>query len=213
MFIATSDTYTNQRSKIMKKRLSLLIAVVLVVVTVFGALATPKSAKAVGGEYCFLNQGVVASLDILGSFPTQTFRYTGHLPDGELFIQTISYQNLGNGYTHIEVHFSVSNCTITFHDGRINNRDAGQTVAIYCTGGEVGGIFTLIPASPVWKLGLVVTAAEVKAVKPNPDHPVLIKKTGHVSLYRLQGGELQINAPGINFMKEDYNYIFNNCGL
>jgi hypothetical protein len=195
-----------------RRRLSLLIAVVLVASTFFGILSTPKAAKANDNDYCWPSD--TFSGTFFGNPDPGHYDYVVYVyPNGQAVHVTSDITTVSANSYHIESSVWVTGCSTTFHDGRINNRDAGQTVAIYCTGGETGGVFTLIPASPVWKLGLVATAAEINAVKPNPNHPVLIKRKGHIKLFRLQDGSLQINAPGLNPKKEDYNYIFSNCGV
>jgi hypothetical protein len=209
----------------LRRRVTLLIMALLLVATLITALATPKAVSAGGGpsDVCQINGYTLSQ----GYFSLLFLTKNGLTPDGtvvfpagtilghqiNIFITT-RFDVVHGGYV-ITSTFRVEGCAgnPVFTDGRINRYDAGQTVAIYCASGEEGGIFTLIPATPYWRLGLVVTAAEINKVPTHPAKNTLIKKKGLVSLYRLTSGELQINAPGINHMKEDYNFIFNDCGF
>lgn len=97
-----------------------------------------------------------------------------------------------------------------YDDGRLNNNDALETAAVYCT--ENGGlvIYGPPPPSSLWHIVLTVTTAELDSVPTHPDIDILIKSGGGVNLYRLTSGELQINAPGVD-AKGDYVFIFKDC--
>jgi hypothetical protein len=215
-----------RRLNAISRRVTISIAALLLAATIITSLVPSRVANAVAPiiDICQLN----GYSQIFSYVTPQQLTLAGYAPGDFIVLSSGSYE--GHNYRigfRIDTQFNttyggyayyfayeIDGCGgPTFHDGRINRYDAAQTVAIYCNIGEEGGIFTLIPAKPFWVPGLKVTAAEINKVPKHPAKNTLIKKKGLVSLYRLTSGELQLNAPGINHMKEDYNFIFNDCGF
>lgn len=92
-----------------------------------------------------------------------------------------------------------------FTDGRVNNNEAGQTGAVYCTDGGV----TIY--HPNGKIGLVITKTQLDAFKSS--HPLtgsqnaLIKVQDGFKLYLLSDGNLQLVGPSLDGPGGS-NYVF-----
>jgi hypothetical protein len=80
-----------------------------------------------------------------------------------------------------------------FGDGRINRCDAGQTVAIYCM--SDGAIMVLNINTGKGSLAFIATRADIDAGSAKPATNTVIKSGNGATLYRLAGGELQVNRP------------------
>jgi hypothetical protein len=98
--------------------------------------------------------------------------------------------------------------TTVFTDGRLNNMDQAETAALYCT--SAGNLEVYTPSTPQWKLLFTVTPAEIAKVPKHPAQNTLIKEVQNVRLYRLTGGLLQLNAPGLGG-DADYVFRFEGC--
>ena len=95
--------------------------------------------------------------------------------------------------------------SVLFDDGRINNRaeDAAQTAAIYCE--SDGGVTIWVVRNSVGTFAFTATRQDIDAVPANPAHNTIIKQGFNITLYRLAGGKLQVNAPN------GYVYIWDHC--
>jgi hypothetical protein len=95
-----------------------------------------------------------------------------------------------------------------FTDGRLNNNDAGQTVAVYCAdnGLEVYGVLN----GEGYK-AFSISQEEIDAVPAKPQVNTLIKEVNSIRLYRLTSGKLQLMAPATEASKADYKFIFSDC--
>jgi len=98
-----------------------------------------------------------------------------------------------------------------FSDSRLNNRDGYETSAIYCLGD--GSVRVYVIGSPNWTIDFDASPAEIAKVPKNPAHNTLIKKGKFAALWRLAGGSLQINSPGLNPKDGEYIFIFADCAL
>jgi hypothetical protein len=97
-----------------------------------------------------------------------------------------------------------------FTDGRVNDYDAGQTGAIYCTD---GGITIYHPNG---KIGLVITKAELTAFKQTHhltgNQNALIKSQDGFKVYLLSDGRLELVGPSLDGPKgENYMFIWSGC--
>jgi hypothetical protein len=90
----------------------------------------------------------------------------------------------------------------TFHDGRENCNDAGQTDAVYC---KDGGVTVYALYKEVGYLAFTVTKAELASFPEKPARNTLIKQGKGAELYRLTSGELQLNGPN------GYTYRWPGC--
>ncbi len=90
-----------------------------------------------------------------------------------------------------------------FTDGRLNDRDAMQTAAIYCK--PNGGVEVWAVIDSVGYFAFTATPTDLSLVPEKPFRNTRIKSGRGVTLYRLTSGELQINAPN------GYVYIWNGC--
>jgi hypothetical protein len=94
-----------------------------------------------------------------------------------------------------------------FTDGRINNDDAGETVAIYCSKGDVT-VFAIFEGKGY--LAFKVTKAELDKLPKHPAQNLLVKEAKGARLYKLTTGELQVNrASGEG---TEYVYRWSGCG-
>jgi hypothetical protein len=122
--------------------------------------------------------------------------------------------NLGSSDGPIDLVASCSTGTptnISFNDGRINKyvADDNQTATIYCT--KSGGVEIYGFYNGKSYLALRVTKAEIAAVPEHPAQNTLIKEAHGIRLYRLAGGQLQVNAPPLEAGKGDYTFIWDHC--
>jgi hypothetical protein len=79
-----------------------------------------------------------------------------------------------------------------FTDGRLNDNDPGQTAAIYC---ENKGITVYGFYHGISFVAFKASTAEINKVPEHPTVNTLIKQGHGIRLYRLTGGQFQINAP------------------
>jgi hypothetical protein len=79
-----------------------------------------------------------------------------------------------------------------FTDGRVNNNDALQTVAVYCDKPRAGDVQIYVVVDNKGYFAYTVTKDELAATPQNPPSPYLIKGTLDAELYRLADGSLQI---------------------
>ena len=102
---------------------------------------------------------------------------------------------------------SAAACPI-FFDGRLNDCDAGETVAIYC---EADGSINVLA---IWMsqgyAAIVASPVEIAKVPKNPTVNTAIKSGNGATLYRLTSGELQVNRAE-NDTGKMYHFIFNDC--
>ena len=95
-----------------------------------------------------------------------------------------------------------------FWDGRLNDCDPGQTVAVYCLAD--GSVNILAIYKSMGYDAILASPSEIAAV---PKHPVVntpIKSGNGATLYRLTSGELQVNRAEDGTGKT-YRFIFNDC--
>ena len=95
-----------------------------------------------------------------------------------------------------------------FWDGRLNNCDAGETVAIYC---EADGSVKVLA---IWQrqgyAAILASPDEIAKVPKNPKVNTVIKSGNGATLYRLMSGELQVNRAE-NDTGKMYHFIFSDC--
>jgi hypothetical protein len=103
-----------------------------------------------------------------------------------------------------------ANLNPPFTDGRVNNYDAGQTGAIYCTDGGV------TVYHPNGKFGLVITKAQLAAFKKTHaltgNQNALIKSQDGFKVYLLSDGRLELVGPSLDGPKgNNYTFIWGGC--
>ena len=96
-----------------------------------------------------------------------------------------------------------------FYDGRVNTKDAGETVAGYCQADGSIRVYAIDRKTSHGHLAFVASAAEIAKV-PHPTHNTVIKSGGGATLYRLTSGELQLNRAEEHTGKM-YSFIFGGC--
>ncbi len=96
-----------------------------------------------------------------------------------------------------------------FHDGRINNNDGAETVAIYC---RADGSIDILAIQPNGQgvLAFVALPSDIAQVPVRPSVNRAIKSALGATLYRLTTGELQVNRAEERTGKM-YAFIFNGC--
>jgi len=123
---------------------------------------------------------------------------------------------LGYGSVHT-IEFRCNNQAIysnkyddTGGDYRINGFDAEPgPVALYCKANNDLDIYTIDWTSGASQLALRVPKATIDAVKTGSQHQ-LIAQQGAITLWRLNTGEVQLNAP-YGDEKKVYVFIFGGC--
>jgi hypothetical protein len=95
------------------------------------------------------------------------------------------------GVNHLEV--TDASCdTTSFKDGRLNNRDAGQSAAIYC---ENGGITIYGLYNSIGFVAFKASKAEIARVSATPRVNTKIKSAKGITLWRLTSGEFEVSGP------------------
>jgi hypothetical protein len=94
-------------------------------------------------------------------------------------------------------------------DDRVNV-EPWASVAIRCEGQEIH--VYAIDGNSRGELALVATEAEIAAVDARPAVNTLIDSAGSIRLYRLTGGEFQVNAPSLPpEPAKEYVFIWDSC--
>jgi hypothetical protein len=173
------------------------------------------------------NDGEDTDGNFVGIYDLVTFNYPVyseiHAPYGEPFSQTFYFNskskyNVGdpisifivdyNGQKEYEAVIppcSGNDCPI-FEDGRLNDCDAGQTAAVYCT--DNGSVKVLAIFDGKGYPAFTASPEEIAAVPTHPAKNTLIKSSNGAFLYRLTSGELQVNRRHDGTPAKDYSFRF-----
>jgi len=144
-------------------------------------------------------------------------------PNTPIAVYTIAYSDASHS-TPIYITKLVFNCTTaavlsitsgplggtsvcSFTDGRLNKCDAGQTAAVYCLADGSIRVYAIFESKGY--LAFTASPKEIDAVPLHPAQNTLIKQGNGARLYRLTGGELQLNRVAPD--GQDHSFTFSDC--
>jgi hypothetical protein len=128
-----------------------------------------------GHLYNFYVNGILFLSDVASYTATESASF----PPGHYVFTDASASGCGGG-------------EVPFKDGRLNNRDAGQSAAIYC---ENGGITIYGLYNSQGFIAFKTSKAEIARVSATPSVNTRIKSAKGITLWRLTSGEFEVSGP------------------
>jgi hypothetical protein len=198
------------------KRTLHFIVIFAVVFTLF-AVEFTTNVRSTAAKDCFVFDSNNSSLHSLRSILISGHNYTVYsyiidkITGKEILIQTFTFTFNGRKLPRFRGHIIVidHDCDVLFHDGRLNNDDAGETFAVYCKAD--GSVEVMAIYKGEGFLAFVASPAEIAAVPTHPATNTIIKQGKGAFLYRLTSGLLQVNRAEDGTPAKDYSFAFPDC--